>query len=292
MNVATWVHRNCSFVKSAKVDLVLPAGTMLFHGTLEDFDQAQLKPGGYDEVFWTTEAAYGPAIAQTYIPRAGSSTVITPSHLIRPTQNRGIQNLQKMIGIHYDYEDPEAIEWEGSGYRTKSFSGPNMENGVPFPQLPTEDYADSKLKEIGYKPLEKDYGPGYNKYEILFRNVYEPFPPGETATGRLFVLKARQPLRIFNYAGNEEGDLMSPDYHRIDIFRAAEAKGYDGIRINDFAQVHDWGNIGHSSIGIFRKSIPKLEWETIPAKHPNYDESRKTKSTPEWDEYMRQKGVS
>lgn len=155
----------------------------------------------------------------------------------------------------------------------------------------TPALVDQMLKQKGWKPKEENpNSPEYNRYEILHgKSVWDIMPPGETTQGRLFILKAQQPLRIYDYAGGREGDLTDVDYHKTEIFRQAEAEGYDGIRINDFAQLHDWGNVGHNAIGIFQHAIPKLKWETIPAKHPALN--RLNDQTPEWQEYQkRQQG--
>jgi hypothetical protein len=83
--------------------------------------------------------------------------------------------------------------------------------------------------------------------------------------------------------------LTDPDYHKVNQFRKLEEEGYDGVKINDFAQVQDWGNIGHRSIGVFAKSIGKLQWEVITASHPVYDINKMT--TPEYDAYLKRKSV-
>jgi len=62
--------------------LVIPAGKHLFHGTVEEYDIKNARPGGYDGIFWTSE---DPAISQTYIPVAGSSMLSRSEHLAKPS---------------------------------------------------------------------------------------------------------------------------------------------------------------------------------------------------------------
>jgi len=267
-------------------DLTIPAGQVLFHGSIEDFEESQLGIGG-DGVLWTTDDKSGPAMAQSYIPRSGSSSQVMPRHIQQPSQDKSIQNLQKYIGIFYDYSK---VVFDRIG-RAESWSMPKKFDGSlwGFEEL-SPTVVDKLLKENGWQPKEDNLNsPEYNRYEILHgKSIDEIMPPEEIAQGRLFILKAQQPLKIYDYAGGREGDLMDVDYHKYDLFKLVESKGYDGIRINDFAQLHDWGNVGHQAIGIFKGSISKLKWQTIPAKHPTLN--RLNDSTPEWSEYQKKQG--
>ncbi len=116
-------------------------------------------------------------------------------------------------------------------------------------------------------------------------------PPGQTQEGRLFIIKTKEPLKILDMTrgGEIEGDLMDMDYHKLKHFEAAEKRGFDGVKINDFAQVHQYGNYGHTSIGIVRRSIPKLEWKAIPAHHPDFAKvmEHPQNLTPEYEQYMK-----
>lgn len=308
MDPRSWIIKNCAFPEPEQPqqppneiaidpneqrplpqleqghDLMLPAGQVLFHGSLEEFDESQLGVGGYDGVLWTTDDKYGPAMAQSYIPRSGSSIFISPRSLVRPAQGEDLRNLQRYIGIIYDYEN---VEYDRLGQAT-SWSMPKKPDGTEwsFNEL-NSAVVDKLLKEKGWKPRNESKDPDYSTYEILHgKTIHDVMPPGQIAKGRLFILRAQQPLKVYDYAGNREGDLMDVDYHKTNVFKAAQEAGYDGIRINDFAQVHDHGNVGHHAIGIFQGSIAKLKWETIPATHPKMKDAYET-STPEWDEYQK-----
>ncbi len=147
------------------------------------------------------------------------------------------------------------------------------------------------LRELGYKPRndanDNNYewdlkmGSGKNKNSgILPANFRE--------SGRLIILKPKEDLRIYDFTlgGKTEGDLMDLDYHKIDLFRKVEKKGYDGIKINDFAQIEGEGNFGHRSIGLFKSAIPKLDVISIPAEHPeNFADNHRMSGDYESKEY-------
>jgi len=308
-----WFKKNCKFAQTEQAvetipettqktppkprfklnpakSFTLPVGTTLFHGSIEDFEESKLSTGSYDKILWTTDDKWGPAMAQSYIPQSHGTIYTSPGYIRQPSQDPTIQNIQKYLGIYYDYQTKGKVEFDNTG-RPHSWAMPKKKDGSTwgFEELSSAK-VDQLLKEKGWQPKNKDTDPEYAGYEILTKG-FEPLPPGETTTGRLFILKSTQPLKIYDYAGGKEGDLMDVDYHKIDLFRLVEKAGYDGIKINDFAQLHEWGNVGHQAIGIFKKSIPKLKWETIPAKHPTMKTLQDT--TPEWEEYKaRQKQAS
>jgi hypothetical protein len=113
--------------------------------------------------------------------------------------------------------------------------------------------ADKMEKLFGYK-LEKSYGD--EKYKKIIQKNDELMPENYQDVGKVVVLKPKRDLKLYNYAyGRSEGDLMDVDYHKIDLFREVEAKGYDGVVIHDFAQSAKWGNYGHLSFGLFKNTI-------------------------------------
>lgn len=128
------------------------------------------------------------------------------------------------------------------------------------------DYINTKMQAFGYKPKREDLH-GNNHFWMLKCKYID----GKSVVlrgdfrekGRLMVLTAKEPIRIFDYAGDRDGDLMDLDYHKVSLFRKAEEQGYDGIRITDFAQLEDEGNIGHISFGIFPGSAKKFSIEVV-----------------------------
>lgn len=257
---------------------IIPVGTILFHGSLEPFPARKLKPGG-DRVLWFADK---PAVAQAYIPRSGSSVVFSPSSLTRPTKDKQMQKIQKHIGIDYDVDD---VEWDYMD-RAKSFRWPKG-----WDHLPTEEEVAERIEKVGWKDMSGSKSAAFKRYQVLSgESIHDFLPPGQTMTGRLFVAKVMQPLKIYDISEGREGDLMNPDYHRYRMFERVEKEGYDGVKIHDFAQVHDWGNVGHESIGIFKNALTKLTWTSMPAKHVDWEHARANKyTTPEYEEYLKGK---
>lgn len=125
----------------------------------------------------------------------------------------------------------------------------------------------NKLEHLGYKPtkIESDQ----NHSWTLNYNDGTILKPNERSQGRLFIIKPQRDLKIYDNTdgGNTEGDLTDVEYHNLDLFRQVEKEGYDGIKINDFAQSDDYGNVGHISIGLFKHTIRDLKIQEISAQH-------------------------
>ena len=96
------------FVQKNDLTLIVEKGTELFHSTGEDYDINEIRPGGYDDVFWTTQDS---VISQTYIPVCGLSTFVSPKAIANPSSSEDIQKIQKQLGIIYDYNE---VEFKGN----------------------------------------------------------------------------------------------------------------------------------------------------------------------------------
>lgn len=94
--------------------LKLPAGTKLYHGTIEQYKKEKISPGGYDEVLWTAQNSI---IARSYIPSSAGRMMVQSSSFVKPSEDRTIQNMQKEFGIVYDYSK---VEFQPNG-RVKSY---------------------------------------------------------------------------------------------------------------------------------------------------------------------------
>ncbi len=268
------------------MDLILPKGTRLFHGTSEDFPADEIHGGGYDEVIWTAE---NPTIAQNYIPTCGGTSYIGARHISRPSKDLCAQAIQEIIGIYYDYF---SVEWD---YMDKAVRF-HLPEG--WDHLPETDEIAEMMAAVGFEHTDgsSSWDPLYairTKYMRdangeLYSHI---FMPGEKLMGRLFIFDAQEPIKIYDYTygGERESDLMNVDYHNIRLFRKVEAAGYDGIKINDFAQSKYWGNMSHTSIGLFQQALPKFIWTAIPATNFDWtDETRyETEMTPEYKEFIR-----
>lgn len=241
--------------------VVLPKGSPLFHGTLEEFEGA-LRPGGYDQVLWFADV---PSIAQLYIPCSGGSAYMTPEGLKRPSQHAATQALQRQTGIIYDYES--GVEWDEYG-RLRSYASPRGFEG----RIPTDAEVVEMLRDAGFGMLRPWESFSVDTY-IDDEGRYHVLPPGTCRTGRLFVARPRRDMKIYVMA-HEEGDLMSPQYHAVKAFAALAERGYDGVLINDFAQSKEWGNLGHFSVGIFPHAVGDLEATSVPAEYREFEDRR------------------
>lgn len=295
------------------VGLILPKNTLLFHGTIEEYDYKNIRPGGYDEIFWTCQQS---GIAQLYIPVSGSALYTNLDALIDMRRYEDNKKILNQLGIIYtDYEkdgnnysykeadifneyselcekiDAEVYELHKKldEYKKKERELYNNHHDVDmdeffkqYLELETEyeekmkysrehnlskykkDYIKNKLAELGYDPDDRGI------YKLKMNDGYI-IPFNENTTGKLLIMHTLRDFKILDITFGEtrESDLTDLDYHDIELFRYAENNGYDGIKITDFAQSETHGNVGHYSIGLFRKTLKDLDIETIDAVHPN-----------------------
>ncbi len=136
------------------------------------------------------------------------------------------------------------------------------------------EYVNRKLKQLGYKPngCESYDSNCYWELKIKFLNNGEEriLPANFRESGRLLTIVPKRDLKIYDLTngGKLEGDLMEPDYHKTDLFRLAEKNGFDGVKINDFAQIEGVGNYGHTSIGLFKNTLKDVEIQEEHGYHP------------------------
>lgn len=302
-------------------EYILPKGSIIYHGSVEDFD-LPLSVGGYDKVLWTAKSEM---IAKMYIPT--SSMIYTSTELIsRPISNNDeINKFLKSIGIIYSDVKKDGnqlksykLEFVGDASFLKKVSddyytlqdimiekdkklkellnkaASEDKNGnydesiklydvaIPLekeikeyysnrdnPHKQLLKYINSKLEELGYIVNQK----GDDKQYKLKVDDNEVKPYDYRCEGRLFKLTAKEDIKFFDITKDTEGDLTDLDYHKLDLFRKAEKEGYNGIKINDFAQSEHYGNYGHKSYGIFRKSIKLFDVQVLGAAyHPTEEE--------------------
>lgn len=256
------------------MDLTLKKGTELFHATGEPFNDNELRGGGYDNIIWTTTES---AISQTYIPIAGVISHMSTENFIMPSKDSAVINLQKQMGLEFT-----DVEWKGfRAYSYRVLKTPFADIDKAYwedrentdPKKPYINFEKMKLERVnkfiednlGYKP-EREDSYGQNHSWVFKESHGEILPADYRKKGRLFILIPTQDLKIFDMTlgGSVEGDLTDLDYHKIDLFGQVEKKGYDGIKINDFAQSNDQGNFGHHSVGLFPRTLSKLTKEIIP----------------------------
>lgn len=320
-------------------EIKIDRGTTLFHGTGEEFNSQNIRPGGYDNIFWTTDNS---AIAQTYIPTSSYLYINTKS-ISEPSNDKMTQNIQKALGIDFDYSRIEFINNRTSSYPTpklyqqltktsdelndrafklyqelkkteqeiydtsKEHYKISPELKEKYKQISVEyekinklshqnrrervihDYINKQLiDKFGYKPTSSDdYNNSYSwKLKV---DGWELAPADYSHQGRLLILTPKRDLRILDTTnrGRREGDLTDLDYHKHDWFEKAEAQGYDGIKINDFAQSNDQGNFGHVSYGLFKSTLKDLDVKETPAIHQDLDKFYRAGDweTPEYKKY-------
>lgn len=216
----------------------------LFHGTCEEIVGA-LRPGGYDGVFWTADT---PAVAQTYIPVSGGSTLASISkgrRVIEPTTVTIA--VAGALGIVPDaeYDDRGCL----LSWCWRARDGASAELGT--------DQVLQYLEGLGYTLEDHNIAMrGWLKVRIAEgKDVILPADYKEP--GRVFVLEPPSDLRLYDLVTGLEGDLTDLAYHKIDLFRQLESQGYDGIAIHDFCQSSTCGNVGHVSYGLFAQGLAR-----------------------------------
>jgi len=133
------------------------------------------------------------------------------------------------------------------------------------------------LKEkYGYEPDFVDKHNGNAQFEIktTYKNgSLEILPNDYRGKGKLIVLTPKREMKILDIADGRESDLTDLDYHKYELFKETEKRGYDGIKITDFAQTEAYGNFGHTSIGFFKDVIKDFDIEVIDdVTHPRGDD--------------------
>jgi hypothetical protein len=225
--------------------VTIPANSYLFHGTSAEVS-GKLRGGGYDKMIWFSDT---PKIAQLYIPVSGMTAYLSADNISRPSKKSYVQELQKQLGIEYDYSE---VEWDGQ--RAKSYYNPKG-----WDKLPTEEDIDRLMKEKGFgsrKHSSDSFIVHVDKDKILKEK--------EAQEGRLFIAKVKEPLTLWRKAKGDS-DLTDVQYHDLSGFKKMKEKGLDGVLIDDFAQSKEYGNFGHLSVGLY--STDKLVIKDIPAQY-------------------------
>lgn len=235
-------------------DVVLPRGSLLFHGTLEGFEGG-LRPGG-DGVVWFADT---PAIAQLYIPCSGGSMMTSVDSLARPSKDPTVQAIQATIGIDYDLDDTRFDYMD----RPVSFPAPRGWSHLPTAQDVTRLLSEwgATVSARGSVEVNLSYGPG---------GVVTLAAPGECFEGRLYIARTRRDMRIY-VMSEGEGDLTDVQYNKLEAFRELERRGYDGVLIDDFAQSDHWGNLGHLSVGLFASAVRDVDLDSVVAQYREFE---------------------
>jgi hypothetical protein len=130
------------------------------------------------------------------------------------------------------------------------------------------EYINKKLQELGYEPTSTFDSNSNYQWKIKIDNDTIQ-PANYKAKGRVLIATPKRDLKIYDTTnrGRREGDLMDLDYHKHGWFEQAQQQGYDGIKINDYAQSADQGNVGHTSIGLFQSTLKDVDITEFEAVH-------------------------
>lgn len=268
--------------------LTLQPGMRLYHGTLEDLEGA-LQPSGYDGCLWLADMA---TVARCYIPASPGRVWTSLERLTEaPGESDLVAHYQAQLGISF-----RDLVY-GKRIRPESYRHPEVFEGLMegVPRPVKEDFGKDddyyralfgwqdeqkrrfqalvagKLRDLGYD-IPEAFDPGATlELKTSMRDGTDRILRNEHQPGTLLEFTPGRPLVIYDLTegGTREGDLTDLDYHKHRTFRRCEAMGYDGVKINDFAQSRSHGNMGHTSIGIFRHAIPSLvEVARTVSRHP------------------------
>jgi hypothetical protein len=265
--------------------VIVEKGEILYHGTLESYDMRKIRPGGYDKVFWTTDSLY---IAQSYIPRNGSYSNMSTQHILdepKYFQSLGISDkiIRKAWEIHkrgleklrhadeimkqfdkiyrekearndFEYKDDFFSNWEKAENDYKKYQ---QEWRVHDDILSAFVYR--KMTALGYKPDGRVHKTFTRWDRVLTDKNGKILPASHKSIGQVLRLECQRDFKMFNMAYRKEGDLTDVDYNKINTFRKIEEEEYDGVVINDFAQILNKGNVGHLSVGFFQHALQDLK---------------------------------
>lgn len=252
----------------------------LFHGTGEPLS-GDLRPGGYDGLFWTAETS---AVAQTYIPASGGSVLVGVRSFelndhVRPSQHSALYALAKQMG-----PAPDDVKWDRHGV-AQSWR-------IPEGCLTNLDVVNHIENVLGYV----NKGSGKDRSYEMLADGWDPLtkehrimPATHKRVGSLVIVDGFQSMKFLDISFGES-DLSDVQYHNHSAFQRARESGYDGVVIDDFAQTKTWGNVGHRSIGFFTQAVSRLEKILIPAKRFEWGPTVKDleiKDTPEFTTWRR-----
>lgn len=250
----------------------LPVNTILYHGTVEELVGEGIRQS-VDGLAWFAES---PSVSKSYIPTAGMRMRVSLSksdYPIRPDRDN-----KELIEQFFPEIVWEIEYYENNPHSVRSWGAKDSEGNYVEP--PTSPQLIEKLEALGYEDDPDNSGIRWSpKYGLLLGNGWEVMPADWQEQGQLISIRVRQPISLYDMT-EDEGDLMNPQHLEIDKFNKLQEAGYDGVRINDFLQHKEWGNVGHESVGLFASGLAKIDYHDIePATHPSSEELMGRKAT-------------
>lgn len=268
------------------LEVIIPKGTQLYHGTIESFDTRNVRTGVYDEVFWTSDDI---DIARMYIPETHGYQNLNIDSFFRGNE---IDGIKKSIGltsaiIKKAWEKQEEgykllLYWdEQNKWFAKKFKEEYATNYANVPEEFFTKWMEAENNKIKYQKewktsdyflkkfiIQKMKSFGYDEKYGSFKKVKTDkdgslLPSNYKDIGKVLLVTCNRNFKLYNIGHGKEGDLMDLEFKNIEAFRKYEAKGYDGVVINDFAQSEKYGNYGHKSIGFFQNTLKDLSIKQI-----------------------------
>jgi hypothetical protein len=260
-------------------DAEAAVGDFLFHGTIAEFGVV-LRPSPYDGCLWLAEA---PTIAQAYIPAAtGMMSLSVEAHelgnFVRPEFDGLPARPSGLYAFALQMGFPPANEI------ACDFLG-HAQSFVPPADYPRYAAIVEKLTAMGYPRDPRGGFAAWVNYERGEDSVEVIQPASYQKEGRLFIVDCVTELRLADLADPQERSYAESDSQKLDSFRRLEARGFDGVVIDEFRQSERRGDVSHRSIGLFAGALGKIRYEAIPARHFDWAESSvvgASKATPEF----------
>ena len=214
--------------------------------------------------------------------RATSFATISPKEFIDADNNyrAGSQEYFKIANELRKDTEEQNKKWKGLGYDLTPEQEIELDNDIKHSnelakiekelkqkyydadsQIIKNNYVTNKLKELGYTPENKGYKEDYSWR--LKMDEGRILPADYRLKGKLFIVKLKRKMKFYDMAMDTEPDLTERQYHELGTFEWVMNKGFDGVKINDFAQTEKYGNMGHTSYGFFKNSMKDLDITSI-----------------------------
>lgn len=234
----------------------------VYHGTSIQVE-GRLKGGKYDSILWT---AFSPAVAQSYIAESGTLSLLrVPSYLDECVSPEDIwTQVANMAGYHFKVckqdSNGDILQWQW------------IDKTPTYGEL--VDYLENVL---GYK----SDGTYYEIKRTFTDDGLIVHPANYKKEGELYLIITPQDFKVFDMT-NVDNDINNPQYNELVTFEVIKNAGYDAVLISDFTQSKRWGNVGHTSLGIFEDSLDRISYFSIPAKNFDWDSDLTFQLTPDY----------
>lgn len=271
-NLMTDLEREILERVTSAIESGRPIEGVLFHGTCEPII-GPLHSRTHDGLLWTAD---NPVIAQEYIPASGGSMACSKPYSYefdsrpRPTEGNSLYLVSKQM------TGSEVTDIQ------RDSRGDLMSWCFPKGWPTNGEIIDYIEKQLGYE----FNGNGSVWLKTRFEGGKEVFKPASWKVPGEVYMTLSDGLNLLDLRRGTEGDLSDPDHRRYHLFQKAADEGYDGVIINDFAQVEAFGNYGHVAYGLNSKGLEGREWMSFPAVNFGLDTIDAPIVTPQLEEWI------